>query len=184
MAIADNLQQFKNNGVVNFANILSIPSKDRLPELVQIHGQQKIHALLVMMLADFANSFNLIRPMTQDQMVSTALELIATSYDDNLAIEDFAIFFSDAKSAKYGKVLDRMDQQTVFELFENYRQNRHKAYLQSKEEQNVKFKGYGPSDRICDDREEEQNVMRKEMNRYYSETVIKTHTHGKNPTSD
>lgn len=141
--LVKNLEQFKERGVVKFESLLSIPVTDRMPGLVEKYGKEKIHGLVVVMLTKFVNSFNLIRPMTSDQIVECAFEMIDSSYEDTLSIEDFALFFQGAKSAKYGKVLDRMDQQTVFELFENYRQERHSKYLKIKYEKEVQYKVSG-----------------------------------------
>jgi len=137
---------------VKFESLLTIPVKDRLPGLIDQYGKETIHGLLIVLLTDFANSFNLIRPMTADQIVMCAFEMIDTSYEDYLSIEDFALFFQGAKSAKYGKILDRMDQQTIFELFENYRQQRHEKYLQKKEEKESNFKRIGGGIRSSDEK--------------------------------
>lgn len=138
--------------MVKFEKLLSIPVSDRLPGLIQQYGKETIHGLLVVLLTDFANSFNLIRPITPDQIVMCAFEMIDTSYEDYLSIEDFTLFFQGAKSAKYGKVLDRLDQQTIFELFENYRQQRHETYLRAKEEKESNYKSMGGGIRSSDDK--------------------------------
>src|SRR6185437_14000154 len=114
LELIKNLEQFKERGLVKFETVLSIPAKDRLPGSVEQYGKEKIHGLLIILLTDFANSFNLIRPMTADQIVSCAFEMIETSYEDYLSIENFVLFFQGDKSAKYEKILDQMDQQTIF----------------------------------------------------------------------
>lgn len=141
--LVKNLDQFKEHGMIKFENVLSIPVTDRIPGLVEKYGKMSIHGLIVVMLTKFVNSFNLIRPMTGEQIVECAFEMIDSASEDTLSIEDFALFFQGAKSAKYGKVLDRMDQQTVFELFENYRQERHSKYLQLKYEKEAQYKSSG-----------------------------------------
>lgn len=152
LELIKNLDQFKERGAIKFEAVLSIPAKDRLPGLVEQYGKEKIHGLLIVLLTDFANSFNLIRPMTPDQIVSCAFDMIDTSYEDYLSIEDFVLFFQGAKSAKYGKILDRMDQQTIFELFENYRQQRHENYLRMKEEKESNYKSMGGGIRSSDEK--------------------------------
>jgi hypothetical protein len=152
VSIIKNLDQFKERGMVKFETVLLIPLKDRLPGLVEQYGKEKVHALLTVLLTDFCNSFNLIRPMTPDQIVMCAFDLIDTSYEDYLSIEDFVLFFQGAKSAKYGKILDRMDQQTIFELFENYRQQRHEEYLRIKEEKESNYKSIGGGIRSSDEK--------------------------------
>lgn len=170
-----NIDQFKERGLVKFENLLSIPVADRLPGLVEKYGKEKIHGLLVVLLTDFANSFNLIRPMTADQIVYCSFDMIDSSYEDHLSIEDFTIFFQGAKSAKYGKILDRMDQQTIFELFENYRQERHKKFKTIQEEKNMQYRGAGSMARISEEREDLAE-LRSIMCDMYKKDVIKNNT--------
>lgn len=152
LALIENLEKFKEKGLVKFENLLAIPVKDRLPGLIEAYGKETIHGIIIVLLTAFANSFNLIRPMTPDQIVMCAFDLIDTSYEDYLSIEDFVLFFQGAKSAKYGKILDRMDQQTIFELFENYRQQRHEEYLRIKEEKESNYKSIGGGIRSSDEK--------------------------------
>lgn len=159
MDIIKNLDRYKDKGIVSFKNILSIPIEDRLPGLVDKFGKEKIHGLLIILLTDFVNSFNLIRPMTAEQIVLCAFEMIDSSYEDYLSIEDFSLFFQGAKSAKYGRVLDRMDQQTIFELFENYRQQRHEKYISIKEEKEFQYKSYGSGIRTSEDTKDLKTLM-------------------------
>ena len=152
MELVKNLEQYKERGLVKFESVLLIPVKDRLPGLVEQYGKEQIHGLLIILLTDFANSFNLIRPMTADQIITCAFEMIETSYEDYLSMEDFTLFFQGAKSGKYGKVLDRMDQQTIFEMFEVYRQQRHEKYLRIKEEKESNYKSLGGGIRANEDK--------------------------------
>lgn len=158
--------------MIKFENVLSIPVKDRLPGLVEKYGKGKIHGLLIVLLTDFSNSFNLIRPMTPDQIVMCAFDMIETSYEDYLSIEDFTLFFQGAKLAKYGKVLDRLDQQTIFELFKNYRDERRQRYMQIQDERNAQYKSAGFTERTSDERDESLTEMRDVMCRMYKESVM------------
>ncbi|MEO7048738.1 MAG: hypothetical protein ABI091_25780 [Ferruginibacter sp.] len=162
-----NLERFKEKGIVQFKELLSIPFDDRLPRLVEKYGKEKIHGLLIILLTEFANSFNLIRPMTPDQIVSCAFEMIDISHEDYLSIEDFTLFFQGAKSAKYGRVLDRLDQQTVFELFENYRQQRHLEYVRIKQEKESQFKVSGLSKRDAVDSTDLKTLMHEANLEYF-----------------
>lgn len=97
--------------------------------------------------------------MTAEQIVSCAFEMIDSSYEDYLSIEDFSLFLQGAKSAKYGRILDRLDQQTVFELFENYRQQRHESFMRQKEEIQSQFKVSGGGIRTSEDTKDLKTLM-------------------------
>lgn len=152
---------------MNYENLLLIPVKDRLPGLLAEYGPKKVHGLLVVMLTQFCNCFNVIRPMTAEQIVECANEILSSSHEDYLSIEDLSIFFSGAKNGKYGKIYDRLDQQTIFEMMEIYRQERHEKYLSIKEEQNSNLKASGPQFRSSEDVQEIKELFHKANLQYY-----------------
>lgn len=85
--------------------------------------------------------------MNADQIVECAHDLIMTTEEDQLSIEDYVLFFNGAKQGKYGKILDRLDQQTVFSMLEEYRQERHKQFVRIKQEKEAEFKSMGSTER-------------------------------------
>lgn len=151
LEINNNLEKYREGGLVKYENLLLIPLKDRMVGLVNEYGKEKIHGLLIIMLTDFCNFYNVIRPMTATQIVDCAFELINTSIEDYLAIEDFTIFFQGAKNGNYGKIYDRLDQQTIFDMLEVYRQDRYEKYYKVKEEKESNYKAIGDNFRNCDD---------------------------------
>lgn len=102
---------------------------------------------MLSMLKQFNDEMNLIRPMSSEQVDSCAWELIMTSEEDQLAIEDYVIFFKGALQGKYGKILDRLDQQTVFNLLEEYREQRWQALKKFREDESAAHKSLGPTER-------------------------------------
>lgn len=169
--IEKNLSQFKENGIVKFEPLLGIPVKDRLPGLVDQYGAKKIHQLLVVLLTQFCNTFNVIRPMTAEQIVACASEILNTSTEDYLSIEDLTIFFQGAKNGKYGKIYDRLDQQIIFEMLEVYRQQRHEQYLNIKEEQHANLKALGPSFRSSDSVTEIKELFHQANLQYFKNSM-------------
>lgn len=85
--------------------------------------------------------------MTADQIVECAHDMVMTTEEDQLSIEDYVLFFKGAKEGKYGKILDRMDQQTVFAMLEEYRQERHRQFVRIKEEKETAYKSQGSTER-------------------------------------
>lgn len=153
--------------MVKFESLLSIPLKDRMVGLVTQYGKEKIHGLLIVMLTDFCNFYNVIRPMSAIQIVDCAFELINTSIEDYLGIEDFTIFFQGAKNGKYGKIYDRLDQQIIFDMLEMYRQERHEKYMSVKEEKESNYKAAGDSFRLCDDMTELKDLFHQANLEYF-----------------
>ncbi|HEU4903186.1 MAG TPA: hypothetical protein VFT06_10345 [Flavisolibacter sp.] len=148
MALISGLRPFYSSpGVVNFIAVQSIPLYGRIPNLTHVYGTDKVHVVVLALLKRFNDDLNLVRPMTAEQLDSCAWELIMTSEEDQLAIEDYVLFFKGALQGKYGRILDRLDQQTVFTLLEEYREQRWQALQAYKLEQHENQKGQGPSER-------------------------------------
>ena len=134
-------------GVVNFEKVLAISLHSRIPNLTHVYGVEMIHKILAALLTSFQNDLNLIRPMSAEQIESCSFDLVMTTEEDQLSVEDYVLFFKGAKEGKYGKILDRLDQQTIFSLLEEYRQQRHLEFLKIKESKHLELKGLGPAER-------------------------------------
>jgi hypothetical protein len=141
------MQNYQNRGIVLFDKVLAISLHARIPNLTHVYGFENIHKLLGAMLTAFNESLNLIRPMTAEQIFECSRDLIMTTEEDQLSIEDYVLFFNGAKQGKYGKILDRLDQQTVFAMLEEYRQERHRQFIRIKEEKESDFKSMGSTER-------------------------------------
>lgn len=165
--IIKTVQQYKRGAIVKFDALLAIPVRDRLPGLVEQLGVDTIHEILIIMVTEFCNFYNVIRPMSPDQIIDCAYEMIGTSSEDYLSLEDFTIFFDGAKKGNYGKIYDRLDQQTIFEMFEIYRQERHEKYHQIQEEKHTQFKGMGIKERITDDMTELKDLFHQANLEYF-----------------
>lgn len=145
------IHEYKENGVVAMDKVLAIPPESRIPELVKSIGYKEIHALISARLTEFVNSYNVIRPMTGSQCVSCAAAIIDSSNEDQLALEDLLLFFDGAQRGLYGRVLDHLDQHVIFELFEVYRQQRHDAHMDIKDQREAQFKAGNNNNRSIDD---------------------------------
>jgi hypothetical protein len=136
-----------NGTTVLFDKVLSISMYSRIPHLTHVYGFDSIHDILTALLTQFSNSLNLIRPMSADQIFETSYDLVMTTQEDQLSIEDYVLFFKGAKEGRYGIIRDRMDQQTVFELLEAYRQERHRQFIAIRDEKHQQLKGSGPAEK-------------------------------------
>lgn len=168
LEIASNLKNYQDAGMINFKNVLSIPLKDRIYGLVKQYGDKKIHGIITVMLTEFCNCFNVIRPMSAEQITQCAYDIIVSAEEDSLSIEDITIFFQGAKQGKYGKpVFDRLDQQIIFVMLEDYRDQRHREYLRLKEERESQFKKLGPKLRTKDDEQRLKDLFHDANVDYY-----------------
>lgn len=151
--------------------IETIPVKDRLPGLVQTYGIDKVSAILAKAITRALSNFNLRVGMNADQVLELSLQLIDAANEDQLAFEDIMLFLDGMVKYKYGKVYDRMDMPTFFEMLEVYRDERHKSFMRYKEEHDAQFKSYGDSNRMTNDTEKE--AFREAMKSYMQNTVEK-----------
>jgi hypothetical protein len=112
--------------------------------------------------------------MNADQVMELSLQLIDSANEDQLAFEDIMLFLDGMIKAKYGKVYDRMDIPTFFEMLENYRDERHRQYVRFKDEQNAQFKSSGDQNRSSDDVTSEKEQFRNAMKSYMQESAKKS----------
>ena len=141
-----------------------VPVSERLPALSKLYGVEKISGILSLAITKALNNFNLRVGMNPQQILNLAYELINDAEQDQLAIQDILLFLDGMVKFKYGKVYDRMDMPTFFEMLEKYREERHQAFMNGKEEAHAQFKAMGDSNRSSQDIDKEAN--RNAMNQY------------------
>jgi hypothetical protein len=159
---------FKERGVVDYGKVLSVPTSDRINQLSQnIDGRRKVSAALSAALKSGFENINLRVGMTADQIVELAEQIIDQSQEDNLAIEDVLLFLQQLITGKAGKIYDRMDIPTFFELFENYRQERYEKIVSIRNEQHNQYKTYGDTgERLSDNMDKEKELSRSALGDY------------------
>jgi hypothetical protein len=164
MQLAMHLSDYRERGVVNFKAVFAVPSSERIPTLSATkEGYSRLLIALGASLQSAMSNFNLRYGLSEEQMVELADQIISTSHEDNLSLEDVLLFLSELVSGKAGKVYDRMDIPTFFELFENYRQRRHEELLNYRYEQSVNHKALGPTERSSEDTTSERDSHRQAL---------------------
>ena len=157
--------RYKEKGEPNHISVIqNVPVSERLPALVKLYGPEKIAGVLNLAITRALNNFNLRIGMNPDQIAELSYSLIEEAEQDQLAIQDILLFLDGLPKFKYGKVYDRMDMPTFFEMLEVYREQRHQAYVNAKEESHAQFKAMGDSNRMSTDIDKEAN--RNAMNEY------------------
>jgi uncharacterized protein YciU (UPF0263 family) len=152
VGIAVHLSQFKERGVINFGMALSVPTEERIPMLAKSpEGYNRLLIALSASLKSAMANINLRVGLSEDQLVELADQIITESSEDNLSLEDVLLFLQLLVTGKAGKIYDRLDIPTFFELFETYREDRHQALLNVRYEQSVNHRALGPTDRTSEE---------------------------------
>lgn len=144
LQIATRLADFKRAGEIDFAKVLAIEGKQRIPALTkEVEGRKVVLLALSLALKNTLNNLNLKYQMREDQVLALADTIIDQSQQDHLALEDVMLFLQKLIAGEYGPVEFKMDSPTFFKFFEAYRHERHINYLRAKEEQHVNYKALG-----------------------------------------
>ncbi len=127
------------NGQIQVHRIFEKP---QLSTLILQHGKTNIKKLLAVLLDDFVMSFKTANRMTPTEY-SSVLDNIIMEYW-NLRLEDFALFFNRAKTGIYGKIFNRIDQEVLFGMLDEYVKQRSKDIEQKHEQQKAVAKKKSP----------------------------------------
>jgi hypothetical protein len=146
MGLSVAIKAFKYpNGAVNFNQLLRIPSNDRLPALIQKEGLERVHKLLGAAVQLALESLNLSQGLTANQVFDLVDNILDSSTEDYLGLEDVILFLQKLVRGEAGKLYKHIDIASFMEMFEKYRQERHLEYIRTKEEQHVQYKISGKS---------------------------------------
>lgn len=175
--IRNQLALYKEKGIVQFDRVLSVPSHERIQALAALqNGRAIVSAALSASINSALSSMNTRMGMNAEQILDLADEIIDQSAEDNLSLEDVLLFLQMMITGKTGKNYDRMDIPTFFEMFEVYRQERHEAILNIREQQNVNYKAAGDNRRTSEEINEPEQDIRKVMDQYKVQEMIKKQT--------
>lgn len=166
--INNQLSLYKERGVVVFERVLQIPTNERIPALTKdFDGRVQVSAALSASITSAFSNINLRVGLNADQIVELSDQIIDQSEEDNLALEDVLLFLQQLLLGKGGKIYDRMDIPTFFELFENYRQDRYEKLQQIRYEQQSQFKSFGDrGERESDNQDREKELHRSALGDY------------------
>ena len=145
------VQQYGHNGEVKWDALLSIPLTERIPGLIHSYGKKTMHKLLVMILKEFTNALPLtkIKKMTDTRIAIAACEVMLTSWEDQLSLEDLILFLQKAKAGHYGAIKNMSHPVQLLSLMEAFRQARHEAYQKMKEAQHDAYKVLGEEEQTA-----------------------------------
>lgn len=165
--IIHRLSGFKVQGIVQYDRTLAIQSASRIPALTSTtDGYNTVFTVLTIAIKKAMDNMNLRLGMDERQLMTLAETIIDESNEDQLAIEDVLLFLQQLVRGKTEKIFDRMDIPSFMERFEVYRENRHRALIQVREEEQAQYKGYGDNTRLSDEHDLEKEYMHSAMSDY------------------
>lgn len=88
--------------------------------ILEEHGLSAVVKSIHLMIKDFCSAFNVVRNMTEEQMIDCAFALAEFEPESFIKLEDFAMMFDGAKKGKYGTIYDRIDMQTIIQMLNKY----------------------------------------------------------------
>lgn len=172
------LRLFKANGNIRYDQVLRIPSSERIPALTATDaGYKQVYTVLVVKLQQAFSNLNLRKGFNEDQLLNLAEMIIEQASEDNLSMEDVLLFLEQLVTGKSGKIFDRMDAPTFFELFEDYRERRHLALQYMQYEAHQQYKSMGDDKRSSEQDIRDDLSFKRQMQEYNLRQEIKQQQH-------
>lgn len=153
------------SGKPTFLEVIKYPM---IQQLIAEHGKKTMLKVLFLLVKDFCRSLNVVRNMTEDQMIEAAAMLIDEC--GNFRIEDYVMMFSMAKKGELVKIYDRMDIQIITAILDEYWQRRYRAANKETEFEVNKLDALGPQTRGADEAKELKDLFHNANLEYYSNT--------------
>lgn len=123
-------------GQVNFRELFCIPTRERLPMMVE-NDFQETFILVCAAITMASESMNLKRGLNASQIEEITEAVLETCSEDNLALEDFVLFLQRLVRGEYGTNYESMDVPKFMEKFEMYREQRFKALQELRYEEHI-----------------------------------------------
>lgn len=121
-------------GVPNLLGVIKYPTIEQLGQEI---GKKRVLLMILALVRDMCDSLNVVRNMSEDQMIEAASMLLDES--DNFRLEDYVMMFSMAKRGQLVKIFDRIDIDLVGEILNVYWQKRNEAGRRHQEDQFREF---------------------------------------------
>ena len=130
MQYAVTVSEFTKTG--NKPDWAKISQVEQLSVTAKQNGRQTVLKFLIMALKGLNESLNVVRPMKDEQIYETAIDLMEDYYFYRLV--DFSICFKNIRKGVYGKFMDRFDQETLYKMLSQYDQVRSKEIAEFNQE--------------------------------------------------
>lgn len=142
------LRRFKtDNGLVDYPAILHIPSTERIPQLAK-NDFSRVNMLIIGAITMAFESLNLKRGLNEIQVLDLSEAIIDSAAEDNLSFEDLMLFLQKLVRGEY-EVGESVNIPKFMNVFEEYREERHREYYRIMEEKHTQNKVHGDTGRIA-----------------------------------
>ena len=108
-------REIVENGKPKFEMIFNGGKTTTVQEMKKSIGEKNVVKLIVLLLEDLVNYFNVQRPMTIDQITDLAFEISSELQGDRF--EEIIAFFEGIKRQQYGKIYERFDAPTFWKFY-------------------------------------------------------------------
>lgn len=108
-------REIVENGKPKFEMIFNGGKTTTVQEMKKSIGEKNVVKLIVILLEDLVNYFNVQRPMTIDQITDLAFEISSELQGDRF--EEIIAFFEGIKRQQYGKIYERFDAPTFWKFY-------------------------------------------------------------------
>lgn len=174
VALSSALRAYKlPTGATNYLEVLKVPLQDRIQGLIANIGFETTHKLMGAAITVAMEGLNLGRPLSGDQIVDLVDEIIESSTEDQLALEDLILFLQKLVKGEYSDTNSKMDIPIFMRLFELHRQERYRALKKHEKSEQHYFKTLGDASRGIDSlplkRNEDPERIDNIMEIYYEE---------------
>ena len=141
--VQEMLQVYRERGAVDHKKTLAIPFEQRIPTLIeQPGGRVRVSAAIASSILSAFKHIDKAR-MDAEQIVELAENIIDSSFEDQLSIEDVLLFLKDLLMGKCGKITGILDMPSFFEYFEQYRNQRYRTLEAIRYEEHLNQKSMG-----------------------------------------
>lgn len=156
------MQNYLVRGSINFPGLMKVPSANRIPALSQAdftECMKSVNSAVYLFLSTCGVEVN--------TSVAITSSILNEAHEDNLSIEDVVMFLMKMTAGQYGKFYGNITPPAFMEKFEEYRQERHEALLNIREEKSANHKALGPSEREYDKSPDQQRQAVKDLMDYH-----------------
>lgn len=130
------------------ASHLGVIKFPMIKNLLAEFGKKTMLKIIFLLIKEFCNSINVIRNMTEDQMIEAAAMLIDEC--ENFRLEDYAMMFSLGKKGILVKIFDRIDISVITQMLDEYWKRRNGAAIQLEERESQILDRLSPPARLLD----------------------------------
>lgn len=117
------ISELMPNGKPNFLSVVKYPMIKSL--IVNPTDKMRLLGMVTLLVKDFCSSFNVVRNMTENQMIEAASMLLDEC--GNFRLEDYVMMFQMGKRGELFDVHDRIDLQVITRMLDRYWELRHEA---------------------------------------------------------